>query len=1279
MCMLNQGAHIWELPYTTITLNDKTVKALMDSGAAASTIHVQMLTEEQKNKIIKPTGEEEATMRTFTDELVRPLGFLPMGLMIAGYIFRIDVMIVETCRESCIIGFDVIKELERRNIQWINVKRMTDKEVLEEKKRVWQRADRENRLQDTSDDMVLIGDPFTQTNKTCTLLPLIPTTMSQEEEMEIEIEELHEMTSILTYNQVQLQSEQPFEPEQNNKPYLPDIERMINEHFVTDKEQSKAITEMKRQIQELNLSIVEQSDSLWQKAKQCPLTHPSIKLDRQMKRRIKFVMEDLSLRLYLFPRDMLGHNLDSYEMTAIQLANTGDVISQPTRSQVALEPEEKRMLERYWKEQSREIAKTDDLNNQIRKSKSEWKAAYENEEDINYEIKQMNQIACALRMIQYTMGNEFSYEWDNYGEFINKILEGPYSFTDKLLILQQTQRELQLLILDRVNLSNNLMFQADQCPLSHCLPREVREWQDKVIVKLDDGKLSYDLFEPRNILQNELPRIVYKDLDNSEYTRHNVIKELQELANKAIYTDLRFAYGNTKKEKVRLYDIRKRIEETCNDIGEETWVIIQIRQQLVDIINRNQGKRGMSIPRNNSNTYPYVMVAIKYPSPENEEVHVYIRPRPQLTTSKETISDETDTSDIENWGASSGEYGEVTTNDSPKPQLNYPMPPIPLQYETKEVYLKLIEDKEQEISRQKYLLEEKEGQLRYAIRHIGNQEKRLTEMRRDLEEYKARRNRDNNTFTTSNFMNAYDDDLMRVCIQFGGQIVNAVIDTGSTTTLAHPRIIDTPISPVTKQKRKAITIDGREIEDELITRTTIKILGETLNLMIVVRRTLPYDCIIGMDIIRLLRFKGIKWSKLLSSNYDNISSSSSDSDSSSESDSYRVVGLEDKGTQTFKRIREPVITAEKVTHNASTQTDKDYLLAAQRKWNRKELDEKLQQIKRLLNPSSADESTPKKQARVMNQGSSYESTPEKEAPLKLEGLLTCLKCGELFTTHMKMQYHWAMKHPTETAQRLEIKNHSKSEISRKEIPSKSTSPNWTTYFTLLLILCFITAIGADDIKTRECSVTQFEREDNFASHVSDSKYEHRAYDLIYTSFDEVYYTQPAINGYFSPDNNEIYLRPGPTYIIIMRPNAYQELYGYLWKHPEKFHEFDITCPERRASQFVRLRINKMIICCYLEPSTYYEIPIKTYIKLPKMDLKFIRENVLKVSTLAARPITEHIQHLQEEIEKLIKPIEEQVQYFQRQIKKFQNMITTSSVNPTVTTLKPILLIQVCCD
>ena len=147
----------------------------------------------------------------------------------------------------------------------------------------------------------------------------------------------------------------------------------------------------------------------------------------------------------------------------------------------------------------------------------------------------------------------------------------------------------------------------------------------------------------------------------------------------------------------------------------------------------------------------------------------------------------------------------------------------------------------------------------------------------------------------------------------------------------------------------------------------------------------------------------------------------------------------------------------------------------------------------------------------MNRGSSYESTPEKqariekEAPLKMEGLLTCLKCGELFTTHMKMQYHWAMKHPTETEQRLESKNHSKSEISRKEIPRKSTSPNWTTYFTLLLIFCFITAISADDVNTRECNITQFEWEENFVNEITDSKYEHSAYELVYTSFHEIYF------------------------------------------------------------------------------------------------------------------------------------------------------------------------------
>ena len=45
------------------------------------------------------------------------------------------------------------------------------------------------------------------------------------------------------------------------------------------------------------------------------------------------------------------------------------------------------------------------------------------------------------------------------------------------------------------------------------------------------------------------------------------------------------------------------------------------------------------------------------------------------------------------------------------------------------------------------------------------------------------------------------------------------------------------------------------------------------------------------------------------------------------------------------------------------------------------------------------------------------------------------------------------------------------------------------------------------------------------------------------------------------------------------------------------------------------------------------------------------------------------------MEKLIKPIEEQVQYFQRQINKFRNMIAMSTANPTVTTLKPILLFK----
>ena len=174
VCMLAADIHsdtrIYELPFTTVSINGNVVQALLDSGSAITTIHERMLTDEQKRKLVKPGPEDE--MRTFTDEVVTPIGYLPMCFIIADYVLHIDVLVVERCRLDCIIGFEVIKELERRNIPWIDVKRMTPGEILEEKKKRWEEVDHENRSREYGDTVALVGNPFKTSDTSCIICPL---------------------------------------------------------------------------------------------------------------------------------------------------------------------------------------------------------------------------------------------------------------------------------------------------------------------------------------------------------------------------------------------------------------------------------------------------------------------------------------------------------------------------------------------------------------------------------------------------------------------------------------------------------------------------------------------------------------------------------------------------------------------------------------------------------------------------------------------------------------------------------------------------------------------------------------------------------------------------------------------------------------------------------------------------------------------------------------------------------------------------------------------------
>ena len=90
--------------------------------------------------------------------------------------------------------------------------------------------------------------------------------------------------------------------------------------------------------------------------------------------------------------------------------------------------------------------------------------------------------------------------------------------------------------------------------------------------------------------------------------------------------------------------------------------------------------------------------------------------------------------------------------------------------------------------------------------------------------------------------------------------LKALLDTGSSHTLIKELPPGTSINRL-DQAKEGLTIDGRMIDITQTIMAQVAILGEIMMVEVHIIPTLSTQCIIGMDVIKVLQDKGVPWSR----------------------------------------------------------------------------------------------------------------------------------------------------------------------------------------------------------------------------------------------------------------------------------------------------------------------------------------------------------------------------------------------------------------------------------
>ena len=100
---------------TTVKINDQLVQGILDTGATVSSINYELLTKEQR----KTKQKDKRSFKTADNHRIRIRGVIKTDIQLFGICLTRDLRAISDMPVNCIMGLDIIRELESRRIKWL--------------------------------------------------------------------------------------------------------------------------------------------------------------------------------------------------------------------------------------------------------------------------------------------------------------------------------------------------------------------------------------------------------------------------------------------------------------------------------------------------------------------------------------------------------------------------------------------------------------------------------------------------------------------------------------------------------------------------------------------------------------------------------------------------------------------------------------------------------------------------------------------------------------------------------------------------------------------------------------------------------------------------------------------------------------------------------------------------------------------------------------------------------------------------------------------------------
>ena len=103
----------------SLRIDGREIEAIMDTGCTTSAIRISELSEHQKSRI----KQDKKRCKSVTGQVIVTCGVLEVEISILGYQVTRTVRVLKQSDMKCIIGLDIIQELEKRGLKWMKTDR----------------------------------------------------------------------------------------------------------------------------------------------------------------------------------------------------------------------------------------------------------------------------------------------------------------------------------------------------------------------------------------------------------------------------------------------------------------------------------------------------------------------------------------------------------------------------------------------------------------------------------------------------------------------------------------------------------------------------------------------------------------------------------------------------------------------------------------------------------------------------------------------------------------------------------------------------------------------------------------------------------------------------------------------------------------------------------------------------------------------------------------------------------------------------------------------------